>query len=218
MVERLLSCLDKYLIVNNLKVKIIILENLSGSWIPKSDKFCIHFVSNLRQNGFGQNHNKAFEIFKSNYFLVLNPDIIFFENLNLEQFILNMNLKKLKLASPLVLNSNFTVADNIRSDITLKNLLLRHLRIYKSEKLEWIAGMFLVIESSAFISVRGFDPMFYMYVEDCDLSFRLKKSNLNIGILHKYRVIHEAQRGSRKNLRLFFWHISSILKYLLFRR
>lgn len=50
------------------------------------------------------------------------------------------------------------------------NLLQRKFLKNNMEKFDWLAGMFLVVNSTSFKKLQGFDTVFFMYVEDCDLS------------------------------------------------
>ena len=55
---------------------------------------------------------------------------------------------------------------------------------------------------------------FFMYYEDVDICERIWKSeNILVGDL-SIRVIHDAQRASRKNFKHMLWHLSSMIRYL----
>jgi GT2 family glycosyltransferase len=81
------------------------------------------------------------------------------------------------------------------------------------EKFDWLAGMFLVVNSISFRKLQGFDTDFFMYVEDCDLSMRARKAGMKIGDLEGFSVVHDARRASTKSFKHLRWHITSLLRY-----
>src|SRR3989338_6023996 len=48
-----------------------------------------------------------------------------------------------------------------------------------------------MVRRQGFEKIGGFDPFYFYYIEDCDLSWRIKKSGLLIGISPKIKFWHQ---------------------------
>ena len=167
----------------------------------------------MRHKGFGTNHNAAFELFESDVFLIVNPDIILDKTFDLDLMVKLLIRDELDISSPQIVNVSGAVEDYKRADLTFMNLLKRKLFKNTAEKFDWLAGMFLFVNSTSFRKLQGFDTDFLMYVEDCDLSMRARKAGMKIGHLQGFSVVHDARRASTKSLKHFRWHITSLLRY-----
>ena len=79
----------------------------------------------------------------------------------------------------------------------------------------WLSGSCLLVDLSAFASVGGFDPGYFMYFEDVDLAERLAER----GWLHVYVpsavVVHEGGHATKREPhRMQRVHHTSALRYL----
>lgn len=196
-------------IVNNLKVDyeiILTLNTKEKLSISSSQNYNLSIIQNIKPLGFGTNHNNAFKLSKGDYFVIVNPDV---ELIKWDE----LNLESRTLYSPVILNLDGTVADYQRSYPTIINLFRRKFLVNKSEKLDWFAGIFLIINRSFFKELKGFNEEFFMYLEDTDLSIRVKKIGGGLKVLETICVYHDARRDSNKNLNFFKYHILSLLKF-----
>lgn len=75
-----------------------------------------------------------------------------------------------------------------------------------------LSGCFLAVRSKAFAQVGGFDPRYFMYLEDIDLVRRLGDHGRTVYI-PSTAVTHAHARGSYRFGRLMFTHIRSAIKY-----
>jgi len=82
---------------------------------------------------------------------------------------------------------------------------------------DWVAGMFMLFRGDAFRAVGGFDEHFFLYYEDVDICRRLGLFGLATLYVPGVTVIHDAQRESRRNLRLMRIHAASAARYLVRR-
>ena len=213
LVHSLMRSFDRFLMSDKHDVIVVITENKITQNNVTSERFELVKITNLRQKGFGANHNTVFENFESDVFFIVNPDILLGQNFDLDLLVDFLEEKKVDIASPVILNSSGFSEDNKRSDLTLKNLLKRKVLKIKDNRFEWLAGMFLIVRSKSFRTLRGFDIDYFMYVEDCDLSMRARKLRMNLSYLEAFSVIHDARRASTKNLKHLKWHIASLLRY-----
>jgi len=51
-----------------------------------------------------------------------------------------------------------------------------------------------------------------MYMEDVDIFVRAKKYGKTV-INPTYKIYHEYRKASSKNLKLFLWHLNSVIKF-----
>jgi GT2 family glycosyltransferase len=61
----------------------------------------------------------------------------------------------------------------------------------KSISYDWVSGAFMIMRKEVFKKIKGFDRNFFMYTEDKDLCYQVKKRlRLNIVINNSYKTIH----------------------------
>jgi N-acetylglucosaminyl-diphospho-decaprenol L-rhamnosyltransferase len=210
---RLLRSIDNFLHSNLHEVIIVLTENTLTENINKSECFRTYNISNLRYKGFGENHNAAFERFESDFFFIVNPDIILNENLDLDRIVEQLIRDRFDISSPQIVGVSGAIEDYKRANLTFTNLLKRKFFRNNVEKFDWFAGMFLIVNSTSFRKLQGFDTDFFMYVEDCDLGMRANKAEMKMGNTERFSVIHDARRASKKDFKHFRWHITSLLRY-----
>lgn len=217
LIQLLLKSMDEFVFSKKHNIRVLVTENTQRKIRLKSKKFPLTYINNIRKKGFGSNHNAAFEKTHSDYFLIVNPDICFLHSVNMDDVIEQMENENIDIASPKIVNSLGQVEDYKRANLSVMNLLKRHLFKNKSGKFEWFAGMFLVVRSSSFCHLEGFDTDYFMYVEDCDLCMRARRSGMRLRDLEAFCVNHQARRATKKNVAHLRWHISSLLKYIFLK-
>jgi len=173
--------------------------------------------------GFGANHNAALLDASSPWVCILNPDIRFTEN-PFPSLLACLRDTGAVLAAPQVLNPAKRLEDSARYFPTLFGLVLKAVGGAKGRfpvsntvscSPDWVAGMFMLIQTDAFSRLKGFDEGFFLYYEDVDLCARLRKLGLDLRWCPSATVIHDARRESRRNLRYMWWHAQSMLRFFL---
>lgn len=74
------------------------------------------------------------------------------------------------------------------------------------------SGCFMVVRSRLFTSMRGFDPRFFMYFEDYDLSLRIGRE-ATVAYVPAARIVHHGGDASRKGLRHVAWFLRSAWRF-----
>lgn len=198
--------------------------------IPEDEKCLYEFadlpifiIRNTHKMGFGKNHNQAFSIFSSEYFIIVNPDIRLPE-LDLSILLEPFFDSSVGAVGPFVKSPQLDVEDSARYFPTFKRLFIRfffgkrtsdYFVKNKIIEVDWCAGMFIAFRSSAYKKISGFDDSYFMYLEDADICKRLQFSNFKTVLQPNCFVIHDAQRSSKKNLRHFIWHVTSAIRFLV---
>jgi N-acetylglucosaminyl-diphospho-decaprenol L-rhamnosyltransferase len=213
LVRKLINSFDEFLKCTNHQVTIVITENVGCNIYVQSSLFKTVNIKNLRQKGFGANHNAIFEKFESDLFFIINPDIYLTQEFDLDQFVDQILEANLDITSPKILNPLGFTEDYRRSDLNFTNLIRRKLLRRKNKKFDWLAGMFLVIKSDSYGALCGCDTNFFMYVEDCDLNMRARRIGMEIEDIDTFSVVHDARRASKKSVKHLKWHLTSLMRY-----
>ncbi len=204
--------------------RIVITENLPEHpvTIPPALSSKVILLRNAMPQGFGANHNQAFEHCETPYFCVANPDIRIATN----PFpsLLAALSPPVSLSAPAVINALGQIEDSARRFPTPLGLLRKALKrddgTYRYAlgdppfSPDWVAGMFMLFPAQEFSRLGGFDHGYFLYYEDVDICARIKKSGGRVVLSPRAVVCHEARRSSRKNLRYMKWHATSLMRYL----
>ncbi|UCN00608.1 glycosyltransferase family 2 protein [Sulfurimonas sp. SWIR-19] len=216
--DRLLSLFDE-------KYKIYIFDNSPKN---KLEDLCkkysnINYIYNNGENiGFGAGHNKLFREFaiESEVHLIVNPDI-YFDTKELKNFLQWFEHSDAVMALPKILNTDGTTQKVVRKIPTPLDLMKRRIGLEQGElkvpeksvtEIPFAHGCFMALKMNVFKKLGGFDERFFMYMEDVDIWRRAKKYGKTV-INTNYSIYHEYRKGSSKNLKLFWYHIISVLKY-----
>ena len=74
------------------------------------------------------------------------------------------------------------------------------------------SGAFMLVRTALFKRLGGFDPRFFMYFEDYDLSLRLGRE-ANVAYVPAARIVHHGGEASRKGLRHVAWFLRSAWRF-----
>jgi N-acetylglucosaminyl-diphospho-decaprenol L-rhamnosyltransferase len=215
LVEDLLGCPEV--------TRIVVTQN-----VPEKTEYIeddrLQTITNAEPQGYGANQNVAFANAASPFFCVLNPDIRLKEN-PFPQLLAAFSDPSVALVAPMINSPHGSEEDSARRFPTARDLLSKafggHVGTYceRPEKgliyPEWLAGMFLLLRGDVFKKVGGFDEKFFLYYEDVDLSWRLRRDGFQVVQDRSVSVIHDARRDSRRNLRFARWHLASMARYLI---
>lgn len=116
----------------------------------------VHEINKGTPCGFGEAHNYAFAtVNPSPCFLIVNPDVYMHEYCIHE------------LMSAMAQNGRAAIVE-------ARQLPYEHPKGYdeKTGETPWASGCCILVDSVFFREERGFDELFWMYVEDVDLSWR----------------------------------------------
>ncbi len=180
-------------------------------------------VQNASMKGFAANHNQALKNAQTEFVCVANPDIRLTSN-PFPALLSVMDDPTVGLVVPQVLNPIGQVDDSVRRFPAPWHLMLKLFGKYDGrmtlspnhpQSVPWAAGMFMLFRKEAFDAVGGFDEGFHLYYEDVDICARLWQSGWRVVHQPSAKVVHHAQRASRRNWQYFRWHIASILRFFM---
>jgi len=223
LVEQLLADLAKLdmSMITEVLVTLNIPETIAFK--PGDYPYPVSVLRNTAAMGFGANHNAVFRQAKGEWFCVMNPDIRLPDN-PFPILIEESERHSAGAIGPMVVTPGGMIEDSVRQFPVLTSLVAklfgygdgRYIFAAGDETFaaDWVAGMFMLFRTGDFRAIDGFDEAFFLYYEDVDICARLWKSGRSVLVCPKARVIHNAQRSSRRNLRYMKWHALSLARYL----
>jgi GT2 family glycosyltransferase len=214
------------------ETEIIVVDNASSdgsrTWLEPRFPH-VRFLWNLENNGFAKANNQALSMATGDFILFLNPDTIIPEN-TLKQCISFMDahsdagalgvrmldgsgsfLRESKRAFPSPMTSFFKLSGLSglfpRSSVFAR-YHLGHLEMRKDHEVEVLAGAFMFIRRVVLEKIGGFDEVFFMYGEDIDLSYRIRKAGYRNYYLADPAIIHfkgeSTKKGSLNHVAMFY--------------
>lgn len=179
-------------------------------------------IRNPRPQGLARNHNLAFRQARGRYYCVINPDVIFIQNIFLP-LIRHLEADEGRIVAPLVVDSRGVPQDSFRMLPRPFELVQRRLltslpapnlpAMGGNITPEWIAGVFLMMRSEIFDRLGGLDEKYRLYFEDVDFCTRARLKGFSLLVDKDLSIRHDANRSSRKNVRYLLWHLQSAFRF-----
>lgn len=196
--------------------------------------FTVDVIRSPENLGYGKGHNLAFRDVKAEYHVICNPDIVFRGNTlhTLREYI--EAHRDIGILCPLVLNEDLTPQYLNKRLPTVLDLFLRRflpgpLRPLFRRRLDhyemrdtgydrvidvpFVSGAFMFCRSEALRRAGGFDPRYFLYFEDVDLSRAVQAAGYRTVFLPEASVIHLWAREHHKSVRLALAFVQNGIKY-----
>jgi len=164
----------------------------------------LEIIANKFNRGFGKANNQGLKIAKGNYILLLNSDTLILHSAISQSLNWLCSHPEVSVCTAQLLNKDKTIQasggffpnlSNVLTwclnldDLPLVNKIIKpfhphtptfytHDKFYlKDHQQDWVTGAFMLIRSSHLKSTNGFDENYFMYGEEVELSYRIKKNN-----------------------------------------
>lgn len=220
--EDLLNCLRS--IKNNppsAPFEVIVVDNASndGSVEAVKDSFPeTTLIVNKENKGFAAANNQALELSRGKYLLLLNPDTIIKDNA-LDRLIKFMDdNRSIGACGPKLLYPDGRTQKSVRHLPSFKGALYRHtifgkLGVFKKSYMNWamkdfdyntetdvyqIMGAALLLRGEALDKVGPLDETFFMYYEEVDLCYRIKKAGWRVVFTPITTIVHLGGSSSKQ--------------------
>lgn len=181
-------------------------ENLVRSFIQKNKDIRISFIQNGSNLGFASGINEGMKHTKGKYTIFLNPDAQVANRDLFKMADFMRKNEKIKIAGAKMvdyLNNNELSAGKFLTPTRLIPWMLGMEKFFnlrfspkKVQKVDFVSGGSMMVESAYFRKIGGFDPDFFMYVEDMELCFRVNKDGKQVFFYPLFRVRHKGQGSS----------------------
>lgn len=232
-------CLNSiYNLFKDKQVEVIIVDNAShdGSQTMIKKEFPnVKLIESDQNLGFAKGVNLGAKNAKGDYLLFLNSDAQL-QDKNIFKLIdfLKTN-QQIGIAGGLLLNNDKTPQRSFGKFYTLPvvvSMLIGGDKVeminqsVKEQEVDWVSGGFMLISRKLFENIHGFDESFFMYIEDMELCYRVKKSGLGVYFYPLSSALHVGQGSSNrsfavvniyKGLTIFYKKHRNKLEYLILR-
>lgn len=224
----------------NIQAEIFVIDNASTD---NSKQYLqhtftqVHFIWKTSNDGFAKANNQALQLATGNLILFLNPDTIVPEDCfekcidfcnntgNIGAIGVRMidgsgaYLPESKRGFP----SPFTAFCKLTGLCTLfstsaffNNYYLGHLPNAITNPIDVIAGAYMMVPKNVLNEVGSFDEQFFMYGEDIDLSYRIKKAGYTNFLFADTTIIHfkgeSTQKLNSKYIQYFYGAMGLFVK------
>ena len=191
----------------------------------------VQVLTNEQNVGFGAAHNRVLPQLESKYHLVINPDIVLIEDAITPPVAFMEEHPEVVMVTPRILNLDgseqklpklrprfkYVVARRFEQHLAWAQRLCREYtradeRFDQPTVIENCTGSFFIIRTEIFRELGGFDPRFFLYFEDNDLSVRVQEYG-DIVFYPETQVMHGYQRAAMKSPRALWLQIQSMFRF-----
>ena len=201
--------------------EIIVVDNASKDNTVarvKTDFPDVTLVMNTENRGFAAANNEGIRRAQGQYILILNPDtIVHPQSLDVLVNFMDEN-NDVGACGPELLNRDGTTQQSVRRFPTFRGALYRHtvfgsFGIFKSQYNHWvmkdvkhniqidvdqIMGAALMIRKSLIEQIGSMDESFFMYYEEVDLCYRMKRAGWRITYVPEVQITHLGGSSARQ--------------------
>ena len=224
--------IDSFLAISTVK-KLFLVDNSPTDKLRNLSKHDeVEYVFVEKNIGFGAGHNKILDKIKnySDFHLVLNPDVSFNGDI-ITKLVGQLDKEdKVAMIAPKVIFPDERHQYTARKYPKFMDLIIRRLNIlgeriheneYRNKDLskpmfvEYLTGCFQLYKTADFVAINGFDERYFLYMEDVDICKKIDVLGKKKMYYPHVSITHVLKQGSSKNLKLFYYHLSSAIKYFL---
>ena len=183
--EKIIECLNSI----DQNIKVIVIENSNDQNLKKkivSDFKNVEVILSESNLGYGCANNLGLLKVKTNYALIINPDVILKKNAITNFFITVKKIPNFGIIAPISKNEKYQNF-NLKLDNQLKEV-------------ENVKGFAMFLNMKSIKEVGFFDTNFFIYFEEIDLCKRLRSKNIKIYIDPSIETNHLG--GASHNARL----------------
>ena len=189
----------------NINAEIIVVDNNSedGSCQMVQTLFPnVNLIENKFNYGFSKGNNIGVRHAKGEYICILNPDTIIAEDTFIKLLAFAENKDNLGIVGCKLINGIGSFLPESKRNIPyVKAALLKlvgnpscyyanHLKENETGKADVLVGAFMLMKREVYIQMSGFDEDYFMYGEDIDLSYKVKKAGYDNFYFSDTTIIH----------------------------
>jgi len=171
----------------------------------------IQLIANTENVGFAKANNQAVKVAKGEYVCILNPDTIVAEDTFTQLLEFAESTENLgSVGCKLIDGSGAFLPESKRNIptpmVSVKKILGMANSGYYSDlgekeigKVDILVGAFMLMKKTVYDAVGGFDEDYFMYGEDIDLSYKIKKAGFQNYYYGKTTVMHYKGESTLKD-------------------
>jgi GT2 family glycosyltransferase len=203
--------------------EIIVIDNCSSDGsadLIEHDYPDVTLIKNASNLGYACAVNQGIRRSHGRYFLILNPDIETTGDAVKNLWSFMEATPDAGIAGGKLLNPDGSLQTSCRTFYTVPTVLLRrtflgkifpnsglvrrHLMLdwdHNSDRqVDWVIGACMIVRREAYQAVGGMDERFFLYLEDVDWCFRMKKHGWKVYYVHSAVMEHHHRRESARLL------------------
>ena len=175
-------------------IKIIVVENSDNSQFKEEleNKYenvsCVLTSKNL---GMGAGNNIGIKKAKTDFVLILNPDVILEESTINELIVASRKITNFAILAPISTDTNHPNYRLLKN----KKTWTKDETLFKVKSVDGFAMLFNKKKLDKVITNNYFDENFFMYLENDDLCERIRKINEDIFIVSNSKIKHLGGKG-----------------------
>lgn len=208
------------------RIEIILVDNASQEPIIENirKEFPeVQVIANKKNLGFGGGNNIGARQARGKFLLFANSDLILRGNPLLAMLELFQTNPRAGIVGCQLLNTDGSLQPSYFRfpSLTMRFIQLSGLKVLinkifpdlrfkydSTSKLDFVSGAFFMIPSELFFEIGGFDERYFMYIEDADLGFQVKRRGMESVILNTKDIIHIGQHYEEIGHPFVYYHMN----------
>jgi N-acetylglucosaminyl-diphospho-decaprenol L-rhamnosyltransferase len=182
-------------------------KSSSGPYVKDFD---VKTIVSPVNDGFGAGANLGSSTLESEMLIIANSDTVSNKNAVTQLARALSKDKKTAIAGPVLVDQTGNIYPSARifpnvfqaAGHGILSIFWPNNRVSKSYKepeiifennigvIDWVSGAFFMIKKAVFEELNGFDPAYFMYLEDVDLCFRAKERGYQTIYVNNAQIIH----------------------------
>lgn len=205
--------------------EIIVVDNNSTDAtldiIEKNFDKKVHLFKNTENSGFAKGINIGSKIAKGSYLLFVNPDaevidgevssLLSVFNMHERAGVVGGRILNWQGKDELSAGKFYTFKNTFLLSLGLEEVLRVRFSPKKIQKVDFVSGGFMMVKKDVFEKFGGLDENLFMYIEDMEFCYRIKKKGLETYFCPGLTIRHIGQGSSDKS-----FAIVNIYKGLLY--
>ncbi|MGV6831355.1 MAG: glycosyltransferase family 2 protein [bacterium] len=171
----------------------------------------VQLIENPNNDGFAKGNNLGFTSAKGEYLCILNPDTVVAEDTFIKALAEADSVDKLGILGCKLIDGKGQFLPESKRNIPTPFISMMKmigisssyyaskLDVNKTGNIEINVGAFMLMKSSLYKSLQGFDEDFFMYGEDVDISYRVLKKGFKNWYSGIIKVVHFKGESTRKD-------------------
>ena len=185
-----------------------------------SEKF-LHIIKNAENTGFSKGNNIAASCAHGEYLLFLNSDALLKDSGIIHMLSYAREHPQISIMGGRLKNQDGSYQPSAGVFYTLFRVFLLLIGVERKGMLrfspsniievDWVSGAMMMVKKAEFEKIGGFDEHLFMYMEDMELCFRMKKKGKEIVFYPQATIEHLSHGSSNRS-----FAITQIYKGLLY--
>lgn len=219
---------------SGISYEVIVVDNNTEDVSPLA-KLCENFIHiQLDKNlGFGLANNEGAKVARGRFLLFLNPDTLLMNNAIYKMFevigrdssigvcggnLYDTNYKPIHSYNYITLTFRYELLSVFKSSQYLSQIDKQHNFTGVIKDVEYVTGADLMICKDLFARINGFPQNIFMYYEDVDICYRVKKNGYRIISVPSAKIIHlegQSFNDIEKNEKRYKMNIEGQVSFLI---